>query len=76
MQSLTTHVIFISTVNVGYAAENTTEENLYKASWQFIVFETLFVVYLGFELLRRFGVFRSKRDWLRDGWCKFDTALV
>merc|ERR1719316_743407 len=43
---------------------------------QFIIADQFFAVFFTLELLIRFLAFAQKRNCLKDGWFKFDSAVV
>merc|ERR1719201_3141801 len=69
-------VISLNAVYIGIDADWNDSELLYKAHIFFILCENFFCVYFTFEWIVRFLAFKRKCDGLRDGWFKFDSALV
>lgn len=74
--NITLFIISINAVFLGVDADWNEAEALYDAEWPFYVAENLFCTFFTFELVTRFMAFRRKRDCLRDGWFRFDAALV
>jgi voltage-gated sodium channel len=69
-------VISFNAVYIGVDADWNDAESLYSAHIFFILCENFFCVYFTFEWIVRFLAFKRKSDGLRDGWFKFDSALV
>jgi len=74
--NFTLGIILANAMYLGIDAELNTAEFLLNAHMFFIIAENIFCCWFTFELVVRFGAFRAKRDCLRDGWFKFDAALV
>lgn len=69
-------VISLNAVYIGVDADWNDATSLYSAKMPFIVTENFFCAYFTFEWLVRFFAFKYKRNCCRDGWFRFDTALV
>jgi len=75
-QNLTCFVVVLNAIYMGVDTDRNTADNLYKASWFFLISSFIFVIFFTFELGVRLIAFKFKRDSLRDGWFKFDLFLV
>eukprot|EP00746_Dinoflagellata_sp_MGD_P166407 gnl/MRDRNA2_/MRDRNA2_96263_c0_seq1.p1 gnl/MRDRNA2_/MRDRNA2_96263_c0~~gnl/MRDRNA2_/MRDRNA2_96263_c0_seq1.p1 ORF type:complete len:585 (-),score=110.44 gnl/MRDRNA2_/MRDRNA2_96263_c0_seq1:172-1926(-) len=73
---LTLAIISLNACWIGIDSDHNDAETLAEAELPFQVGEHFFAVFFTFEWLTRFMSFQSKRNCLRDGWFKFDSALV
>jgi len=73
---ITSFVIFLNAIWLGYDAQFNTAPTLYTADWGFIFVENLFCSYFTVELLIRFLAYRIKRSCLSDGWFIFDSIML
>lgn len=73
---ITLGVISFNAVWIGIDSDHNDAETLADADIGFQIGEQFFCVFFSFEWLTRFMSFQSKRNCLKDGWFKFDSALV
>lgn len=69
-------VIALNAVYLGVDSDNNDQTDIMNYLWPYFIAEQFFCVYFTGEILTRFCAFQRKRDALRDGWFKFDSALV
>jgi voltage-gated sodium channel len=72
----TLFVICLNAVWIGVDTDRNNEAVLSKARLEFQVMEHFFCIFFSFEWLVRLLAFANKMNCFRDGWFKFDTALV
>jgi hypothetical protein len=75
-EGVTILVICVNAVWIGVALDYNNAATLRNAEWHFVVIEQAFCVFFAVELAIRFAAVTRKRDFLRDGWCVFDSFLV
>jgi hypothetical protein len=73
---LTLAVISANALWIGFDTNSNHASEITKADEVFMIGENFFAWYFTFEVILRFMAFENKIDCLRDGWFKFDSALV
>lgn len=73
---LTLAVISLNACWIGIDSDHNDAETLADAELPFQVGEHFFAIFFTFEWLARFMSFQSKWNCFKDGWFKFDSALV
>jgi len=75
-EHVTLGVIAFNALWISIDTDWNTSEALMEATPLFQFMEHAFCFYFSFEWFVRFMAFKRKRDGLKDGWFKFDSALV
>jgi voltage-gated sodium channel len=73
---LTLGVISFNACWIGIDSDHNDADTLAEAELPFQIGEHFFAVFFTFEWLTRFMSFQSKWNCFKDGWFKFDSALV
>lgn len=73
---ITLGVISLNAVWIGIDSDHNDAATVADADIQFQIGEQFFCFFFSFEWLARFMAFQKKRNCLKDGWFKFDSALV
>jgi len=75
-ENSTLAVIVVNALWISIDTDGNTASTMNTALPIFVVMDSLFFTYFSIEVIVRFLAFKRKCDCLKDGWFKFDMALV
>jgi voltage-gated sodium channel len=75
-ENTTFAVIGLNALWLGFDSDNNDADTVDRAPFWAQLGESFFAIYFTFEVMVRFFSFKYKRNCLKDGWFKFDSALV